>query len=261
MIRTRLLLTLVGLLSAFWCFGGFYWANSSHSNDLGVVSVLLGLGMILGPIFFLAGTLMLVFSFFRVSEASDGRLIYDPSNLHWRLLRKCFELKGNVSLCKAYWLTTGLTLMSAMIIFLVSTLSWIFWIFYQGDGGKFLVSLARMWPFLAFFGSFLLSHAPFYLGLSDSLARKISIGIVAIALISWFVVLPFYFFISRDGLTMSGATLKYLTAIGHFLLLIVCVYGGFGLLFLLAQYFSSRSPDSLLKRLFATIKENMCPSV
>lgn len=255
MLRTRLLLALAGIISTSWFLLGFYWPNST-STQFTLTDFLLGIGVLFSPILFLSALLMFVFSFLIVNETPDGRLEYDPSNPYWKILNKCFYLKGNVSLCKAYWLTTGLTLMSAITIFLVSILSWIF---YQGDGGKFLASLSQMWPLLAFFGSFLLPLAPFHLGLSGSLAKKISIGIIVTVLISWFVVLPFYFFIFKNGLTMSESILKYLTAIGQFLLLMVCLYGGLGLLLFLAQYFSSRSPDSLLKRLFTTIKENMCP--
>ncbi len=256
MIRTRLLLVLAGILSLSWCFSGFYWANNSHSNDLGVVSVLLGFGMILGPIFFLASVLMFVFSFFNVSEAEDGRLMYYSSNLHWRLLKKCFELEGNVSLCKAYWLTSLLTLLALILCGATVLFSWAI---YTRGILEFIGTFKKILPMVAFMGSIIVPVIFLSIWPKSELARKLSLGLMIATLAGWFVVMPFHIFLFRDGLTVSGAVLKYLAMIGEIAMIMIPMYAGLGLILLLAKYFSSRSSDSLLKRLFTTLKENMCP--
>lgn len=256
MIRTRLLLVLVGLLSASWCFGGFYWANNSHSNDFGVVALLVGTGMILGPIFFLASTLMLVFSFFKVSESEDGRLMYDPANLHWRMLRKYFELEGNVSLCKAYWLTSLMTFLTVMV---AGTAVLFSWLIYSEGIYKVLMGFKIILPLAVFMGSFCIPIIFMSIWPKNELVRKSSPFLLVAILAGWVVVFPFYSFLYKDGLTISAAILKYFGGIGQLALILIPTYAGLGLLFLLAKYLSSRSSDSLLKRLFTTLKENMCP--
>lgn len=256
MLRTRPLLVLVGLLSAIWCFGGFYWANNSHSNDFGVVALLVGMGMILGPIFFLASALMLVFSFFRVSESEDGRLMYDPTNLHWRMLRRCFELEGNVSLCKAYWLTA---LMTFLAVFFSGATVLFSWIIYTEGIWKVIVGFKMILLLVAFMGNLCIPIIFMSIWPKSEFVRKFSQFLLLAILAGWFVVLPFYTFLFKDGLTMSASIMKYLGAIGQLALMLIPLYAGLGLLVLLAKYFSSRSSDSLLKRLFTTLKENMCP--
>ncbi len=182
MVRARLLLVLAGILSLSWCFGGFYWANNSHSNDFGVVALLIGTGMILGPIFFLASTLMFVFSFFRVSESEDGRLMYDPANLHWRLLRKCFELEGNVSLCKAYWLTTLLTFLSVLF---TGTAVLFSWLIYSEGVLKVLVGFKMILPLVAFMGSFCIPIIFMSIWPKNELVRKFSLFLLAVILAGW----------------------------------------------------------------------------
>lgn len=256
MLRTRLLLVLVGLLSALWCFGGFYWANNSHSNDLGVVSVLLGFGMILGPIFFLAATLMFVFSYFKVSEASDGRLLYDPANLHWRMLRKCFELEGNVSLCKAYWLTA---LMTFLTVFFTGAAALFSWVIYDKGIQALVPAFVKVIPVVAFMGSLFIPIIFQTIWPKNELARKFSLYLFMAVLTGWLVVAPFYLMLYRDGLTVSASIWKYLSGIGEMASVAIPIYAAFGVVLLLAKYFSSRSSGSLLKRLFTTLKENMCP--
>jgi len=256
MLRTRLLLVLAGILSASWCFGGFYWANNSHSNDLGVASLLLGFGMFFGPILFLAATLMLVFSFFRVNEVSDGRLEYDPSSYHWRLLKKCFELEGNISLCKAYWLTTLVTFFT--VIFTGAAVLFSYMAYTEGVW-KVIVGFKVILLLAAFMGSFCIPVIFRVIWPKSEFVSKFSLFLLVAIIASWVVVLPFYTFLYRDGLTMSASMWKYLTAIGEMSLMVISIYAGLGLILLLAKYFSSRSSDSLLKRLFTTLKENMCP--
>lgn len=257
MIRTRLLLALVGLISMAWSFGGFYWANNSHSNDLGVVSVLADFGFVLGPILFLAAILMLVFSFFRVSESSDGRLMYDPANLYWRVLKKSFELDGNISLCKAYWLTA---LMTFFTVFLTGSVSGILWVVYNGGIQVLIPALVKVMPLVVFLVS--LFAPPLIIKTiwpENEFAAKISAYILLCVLAMGFVVFPFYQMMYGEGLTLSASIWKYFSGILEVALIIVPICVVFWAVILLAKYFSLRSGDSLLKRLFTTFKEKMCP--
>lgn len=259
MLKTRLLLTLVGILSLSWSFGGFYWANNSHSNDLGVVSVLVGSGFFIGPFMSFAAILMLVFSFFRVSESEDGRLMYDPDNLYWKLLHRCFELEGNVSLCKAYWLTFLVTFLAIFVGGMVVLWSWA--IYTQGIW-KVLVAFKVLLRIAVFFGSFFVPVIFLRIWPNNELVRKFSLFLLLAILAGWAVGLPFYLFLFRDGLTMSESIMKYLGAlgeIGQLLLRMIPVYIFLVLSLWLVKYISSKSSDSLLKRIFSTFKENMCP--
>lgn len=257
MLKTRLLLVLVGILSLSWCFGSFYWVNKSHSHDFGAVDMLLGSGFIFGPFMSFAAILMLVFSFFRVSESEDGRLMYDPNNLYWKLLRR--QLEGNISLCKAYWFTSFITFVA---VFFSGAVVMILWAMYTQGIWKVLVGFKILLPLVAFFGSFCIPIIFVATWPNNELVRKFSLRLLLAIFAGWAVGLPFYIFLFKNGLTMSASIAKYLEAIGQLarlMILMIPVYACLGLSLWLIKYISSCSSDSLLKRMFSTLKENMCP--
>lgn len=260
MLKTRLLLVLVGTLSLSWCFGSFYWANNSHSNDLGVVSVLGGLGFIFGPFMSFAAILMLVFSFFKVSVSEDGRLMYDPDNLYWKLLRKSCQLEVNISLCTAYWLTSFMTFIA---VFLSGAVAVILWSIYTMGIWKVLVVFKVFVPLAAFIGSFFVPvmFSVMFLKIwpDNRFVRKFSLCLLVATLVGWVVGLPFYILLFKNELTMSESIMIYLESAGLLALWLIPTYACLGLSLWLVKYLSSCSSDSLLKRMFSTLKENMCP--
>ena len=253
MIKARLFLILSGILSASWFYLGLNLADKP--DHFGFFDMLAGFGMILGPILFLATIFMLVFSFFRVNETSDGKLEYDQSNLHWRLLKRFFAIEENISLCSAFWLTS---LMTFLTVFFTGAAILFTWITFK-DSRMWLEIFSKMLPVLAFLGSFFIAFIPYKVGMSNPLARKVSSFLLLAVFAGWFVILPFYLMLVRDNLTISVSVWKYLAGIGEMVLHALPIYAALGPVLLMAKYFSSISPDSLLKRMFATFKNNMCP--
>src|SRR3989344_3569480 len=116
MIKTRLLLALLMLVSAGLFYLGFLFLNAAWLMDKPVLGILAQIGMIVSSLgTFPTSLFMLGFSFFRVYETGDGRLAYDPNNFYWKTMGRLFkeDWKEEISLCKAFWLTT---LLMALVV-------------------------------------------------------------------------------------------------------------------------------------------------
>lgn len=256
MIRVRLLLVLAGILSVSWFLSGFNLVNEVERSHDGILNIFWGLGVICGPILFLSAAIILVFSFFRVSELPNGRLAYDPTNWHWRVLKKVFNVKGSLSLCAAFWMTAGITFVSVVILGFVVLFSAII---INGKGWMFLKTTKQMVPLLAFMGGFALPAILKLTWPSNKKVEKICWFLVVLVVVGWFVVAPFYLLVHRDGLMISAALMKYLWGAATALGIVALAIAAFGIFVLLVKYLSSVSPDNLLKRLFLQIYSNLCP--
>lgn len=251
MIRARLLLVLVGVLCASWFVNGLY-----SVDGVGFMSFFLTFGILLGPILFLSTAIMLAFSFFRVSELLDGKLSYDSTNWHWRILKKVFDVKGNLSLCAAFWMTVVITTVS---VFILGAIVLVSAIITNGNGSVFLRVAKQTAHLLALMSSFVLPVALRAIWKDNKKVDKISLFLIITAVVGWFVVTPLYLFVYKDGLAMSAALLKYLWGVAGVFGITVLTVAIFGLFALLIKYLSSVSSDNLLKRLFSQVYNNLCP--
>ena len=238
MLKTRLLLTLVIILNAVWFVSAVYYQEPFYGNKLlDFFTVLfVGFGAVFSPLLFLAAVTMFAFSLFRVSESEDGRLIYNPGNPHWKLLKKLFSIEGKISLCEAYWLTVLVVIVGVTAIAVVSLL-----LFAVLNFTEFAHGIIKLWPLFAFCAytallSFIKVRWP-----NNEILQKggyiFALGLLVLLLI-WVV--------SFVGVVKFAV----------FLLLFFTVFGS---VILSVYYISSLSQESLLKRLFSTLKSNFCP--
>lgn len=145
MVKARLLLVLIILLAAAGLAADVWMINAGWmGNEKGLLATAKGLTVLFFsltlPPTLLAAAAMLWLSFFRIEEAADGRLIYNPDNFHWKLLKRFYsytiiDWKEPINLCRAFWLTALMVFVGLMLALAilggVATIMGLVWILCQ----------------------------------------------------------------------------------------------------------------------------------
>lgn len=200
-----------------------------------------------------AALAMLICSFFRVNVAPDGRLIYDPQNPYWRLMRKLWkeDWKDQISLCSAFWKTWFFFFGSIVISFLVYMLGVIIW--KEGFNGL-LVGMAKVaGPIFAVVGGiFAFAYIITWLTKRGGWTRKVGNILTAAFAILTCTIFPICLLMyGNDPRPFSAALWAYLSFIG-------VVVAGLGA-FAGVCYLVSKTPNTLLGQFLLALKNKLCP--
>ncbi len=259
-MKTRLVLAGFALLMflAFILGIDLLQVYGYSKSPAGILDFVLPFLLILPPLPFFSALIMLGFSLFRVETLPDGRLVYDPANPYWRLMRKLWKVdfSANISVCKACMLTSLSLLGCLIILMVVFVLGMMARLYSEGQlskvnwqgvvlGLRFMASLAipvLIANRLAKFGR----------------ERQIKIleilgqGIIYLWLFSFFVIFPVYGFMYKEHLGLFSAILVYLQWAGIIVGPLLLIWGALCLVFFIGE-------KTILGQWLRALKSDFCP--